>query len=62
MNKKGEFDISELNPIALVGGALGAIVSMIVIGKVPTSPVIKIATFAITFIVCTLVCNKIFSD
>ena len=55
----GEF---EFNPIAAGVGVLGGLLSMVVSSQVETGIVIKIATFAITSVVCYFVSNKIAID
>lgn len=53
------FEDMDLNPLALAGGLLGGILSIVVMSKVEVSILIKIFGFIITAVVCYIVSGKI---
>jgi hypothetical protein len=56
------FEDFELNPIALAGGLLGGVLSLIVQSQVETGIVIKVLTFAVSTVVCYFMVGKILSN
>ena len=55
------FDDFELNPVALAGGLLGGVLSIVVQSQVDSGILIKGLTFVITTAVCYFMLGKIFS-
>ena len=55
------FEDFELNPIALAGGLLGGVLSLIVQSQVETGIVIKVLTFSVSTVVCYFMVGKILS-
>jgi hypothetical protein len=55
------FEDLELNPMALAGGLLGGVLSLIVQSQVETGIVIKVLTFAVSTVVCYFMVGKILS-
>ena len=49
-----------INPLALIGAVLGAILSVVVMSKVEIGFIFKLGAFVGTAIVCYIMCEKIF--
>jgi len=56
------FEDFEFNPIALAGGLLGGVLSMIVSSQVETGIIIKALTFIASTIVCYFMVGKILTQ
>lgn len=61
-NKKAQLEIDEINPIGVIGGLLGGILSIIVMSKVEVGIIFKIGAFIGTAIACYFISGKILGD
>ena len=59
MNSKAQFDIGELNPMAILLGLIGAIISVVIAGRMYAGTFMKIIIFIVGFVVMTIVCQFI---
>lgn len=59
MDNKGQLDLSELSPMAVLLGFIGAIVATIIAGRMYAGTFMKIIIFVVGFILMTIICQFI---